>query len=112
MADRFTNPGESTSFGGGVDSGSLLPQDLAAGGGFLFSDIYAWYCFRKDKATGKLMPETVPDYFKLLNEMELRAFYGSTDGTEIKNQDIIECLNAEEMIPFEFGGNPDNIQNK
>lgn len=111
MSERFTNPGEGISFGGGVDGGSLLPEDLA-GAGSLFSDIYAWHCFRKDKATGKLMSESVPDYFKLLNEMELRAFYGSVDGTEIKNQDIIECLNTEEMIPFEFGGNPDNIQNK
>lgn len=102
--NRYASPEASMGFAGNVDSGSLIPQDIdIADGKYLINDMYAWYCFRKDK-DGTLQPETVPDYFKLLNEMEFRAFFGSEDGLENKNINVVETLNPEEMIPYEFGG--------
>jgi hypothetical protein len=86
----------------------LIPIDIADNGeDVLLNDMYAWHCFRKD-SNGQLIKEQTPNYFKLLNEIEFRAFYGSTDGLEVsKLQDTIEALNQEEMLPFEFGGNPE-----
>lgn len=86
----------------------LVPIDIGENGeDVLLNDMYAWHCFRKDR-DGKLIQESVPDYFKILNEIEFRSFYGSLDKLEVSRlQDTIEALNPEEMLPFEFGGNPE-----
>lgn len=106
FGNRYPSPEPQRGFGGDVSLSSLAPEDLdITSGDALLNDLYAWHCFRKDK-DGTLKSENVPDYFKLLNEIELRAFYGSTDGLEISDIDIIEALNPDERIPYEFGGDP------
>lgn len=100
--NRYPSP-EPSSFGGTLNAGSLMPIDIdITDGNYMINDMYAWHCFRKDK-NGKFIPESVPDYFKLLNEMEFRGFFGSEDGLENKSLNIVETLNPEEMVPYEFG---------
>jgi hypothetical protein len=80
-------------------SKSIVPSD----GGPIWSNPRFWNCIKVQQADDaenyKLTNPT--DYLKMQNEMIFRAFFGSIDGIEHK-EDILESLYPWEWIPFEY----------
>lgn len=77
----------------------------------LINNFYQWKCLQKDPLAtpdsgGSLVEAKTPEFFKLLNEMVFRNFFGSVDRTENKT-DELRSLYDFEMIPYEyFTGKP------
>ena len=87
------------------ESGVGGPQDLDifSGNGTLFTDMDMWHCYKGVVIGGKgYIKEQEPTPFcKMMNEMEFRAFYGSTD--DIQNKDIVlDAKFQHQLIPYEF----------
>jgi len=75
--------------------------DIVSGEGSLNNQFYVWQCIEKNAATKKADISTLPNFFKLQNEMAYRAFYGSVDGIENKSR-MLESLYSWELIPYEY----------
>lgn len=83
--------------------GNLGRDLIPAPGGTFFNGLFAWRCFDIDSDSnnfGKTI-ET-PPFFKLMNEMIFRAYFGSIDGVEHKNSQISDPKEFWEWIPYEY----------
>jgi hypothetical protein len=78
---------------------SFLPPTELSIGDTLNNNFYCWECLQPN-ANGFLIKTTTTDFLKHQNEMIFRAFYGSVDGIEIKND--LRSLFPWEMIPYEY----------
>jgi hypothetical protein len=81
------------------------PQDLDifSGNGTLFTDMDMWHCYKAvvKGGTGYIEEQEPTPFCKMMNEMEFRAFYGSTDN--IQNKDIVlDSKFQHQLIPYEF----------
>ena len=87
--------------------GNIIPSSAGANtGGALNCGFPAWMCIgvnngANDPATWGNYIET-PDFFKMQNEMIFRAFFGSVDGVEHKNTNIVGTKEFWEWIPYEY----------
>ena len=57
-----------------------------------------WHCY--DTITG--LESNPPNYFKWLNEMVFRGFYGSVDGAEFKGKFVAESKEATNWVPYDY----------
>jgi hypothetical protein len=78
---------------------------LNSGFNIINNDFHYWKCMEIDNNTNTLIPSSTPPFFKLMNEMMYRVFYGSVDGIEIKTNDMISQF-LWELIPYEFFTKP------
>lgn len=62
---------------------------------------YYWKCIRTDTEDESLAVSSTPNYYKLLNEMIFRAFFGSKDGIEFKDK-LLQSKMDFEWIPYEY----------
>ena len=67
---------------------------------------YSWICGASDESKTKPIQPVVPPYYKILNEMVFRAFYGSQDQLEFKKT-ILETKDDFEWIPYEYDSSID-----
>lgn len=77
--------------------------DIFSGNGTLFTDMDLWHCYKAvvKGGTGYLEEQETTPFCKMMNEMEFRAFYGSTDN--IQNKDIVlDSKYQHQLIPYEF----------
>jgi hypothetical protein len=87
--------------------GNIAPSlEGAAIGGPMNCGFPAWVCIGvddegSDTTTHGNYIET-PDFFKMQNEMIFRAFFGSIDGIEHKNTNIVGTKEFWEWIPYEY----------
>jgi hypothetical protein len=79
---------------GGYSQGTLRDGR----GGPVNNNLAFWSCI--DSETGKHAP--LSKFFKGMNEMIFRAFFGSTDGNENKSTDIADTKEPWEWIPYEY----------
>lgn len=88
-------------------NGNIAPSlEGADTGGPMNCGFPAWMCIGVDDegsnpATHGNYIET-PDFFKMQNEMIFRAFFGSVDGIEHKNTNIVGTKEFWEWIPYEY----------
>lgn len=82
--------------------GDVPPLEVATSSS-LNNLFYYWQCIQRNEY-GDWKYTTLPDLYKLFNEMEYRGFFGSTDHIEYKDR-ILESLYPWEIIPYEY----DNI---
>lgn len=89
-----------------ISSNPLQPLETTIGQGRLNNNMYMWECLEKNP-NGKLeKSDQLPELMKLMNEMTFRAFFGSMDGIENRNKDIMHNEFAHQLIPFEFFTKP------
>jgi hypothetical protein len=67
----------------------------------LINNFYQWKCLQKNPSDNMINDASTPDFFKLLNEMVFRTFFGSVDGIENKTPQL-KSLYDFEMIPYEY----------
>jgi hypothetical protein len=79
---------------GGYSQGSLKDGR----GGLVNNDLVFWSCFNINN--GKHSPLT--RFFKGMNEMIFRSFFGSTDGIENKSTEVADSKEPWEWIPYEY----------
>jgi len=79
--------------------GEIPPIEVATNSS-LNNLFYYWQCLQRDQY-GDWKYTTLPDFYKLLNEMQFRGFYGSTDLIENKSS-ILESLYPWEIVPYEY----------
>ena len=92
--------------------GRLGKDIIPPPGGPVYSDFYAWQCIKtKEPEPGKPDPYSShqlgefvdpPAFYKWMNEMIFRGFFGSVDGVEHKNTDIMDSKEPHEWIPYEY----------
>ena len=71
----------------------------SAGPGGPFTNILQmWHCVDPTK---RLNNTEAPDYFKLQNEMIFRAYFGSDDNLEHKDN-YVDSLETFEWTPYEY----------
>jgi hypothetical protein len=90
----------------------LDPRDISQAGGpttegqgALINNFYQWECVQQKPDTREVEPAKTPEVFQLFNEMVFRAFFGSVDGIEYKEEKI-KSMFPFEMIPFEYFTKP------
>lgn len=71
----------------------------------LINNFYEWKCIELNQNRTGLEEATTPDFFKLLNEMVFRSFFGSVDEIENKTPRL-KSLYDFEMIPYEYFTRP------
>lgn len=71
----------------------------------LINNFYYWECFQQNPVTQNIIPAQTPEFFKLMNEMWFRAFFGSVDHIEHKTEKL-KSLYDWEAIPFEYFTKP------
>ena len=76
----------------------LGPTELLQGSA-VNNHFYCWHCLQLNEQKN-IVSTTIPDFLKAQNEMMYRAFFGSTDGIESKND--LQSLFPWEMIPYEY----------
>jgi len=69
--------------------------------GNINNSLYVWVALQRNPLTFSLEPTTLPDFFKLQNEMIFRSFFGSVDKIENKS-DVAASYFPWEMIPYEY----------
>ena len=69
--------------------------------GNINNSLYVWVALQRNPATFSLEPTTLPDFFKLQNEMIFRSFFGSVDKIENKS-DVAASYFPWELIPYEY----------
>lgn len=62
---------------------------------------FSWMCSYTNKDKTRPLDFMVPAYYKLLNEVIFRAFYGSSDGAEFKEYGL-KTKSEHEWIPYEY----------
>jgi len=67
---------------------------------------YSWMCGYTNKERTEAIKTTVPPYYKILNEMIFRAFYGSKDRIEFKEEKL-STHDDFEWIPYEYDASID-----
>lgn len=91
--------------------GRLGEDIIPPPGGPIYNDFYAWQCIKvranredpyQDNQYGEFIEP--PDFYKFMNEMIFRGFFGSVDGVENKNTDIMDSKEPYEWIPYEYFG--------
>lgn len=90
--------------------GRLGEDIIPPPGGPVNNDFYAWQCIKtkqpsqNDQYPNQTIGEFVdpPDFYKWMNEMIFRGFFGSVDGVENKNTDIMDSKEPHEWIPYEY----------
>ena len=60
-----------------------------------------WSCIKTDKDNKSIFSQLFPNYYKILNEMIFRAFFGSVDGVEFKQKNLETKMDFE-WIPYEY----------
>jgi len=88
-------------------NGNLAKDIIPPPGGPMFNGLSIWRCIdfnRNSPNLGKMVDP--PLFFKVQNEMIFRAYFGSTDGIEIKNSPISEAKEFWEWIPYEYFDGP------
>jgi hypothetical protein len=89
-----------------ISTNPLQPLETTIGQGRLNNNMYMWECLEKNP-NGKLeKSDQLPELMKIMNEMTFRAFFGSMDGIENRNKDIMHNEFAHQLIPFEFFTKP------
>lgn len=78
--------------------GQLTKSLLPSPGGPFDTTLQFWHCI--DSKTGAYVD--LPKYFKWLNEMIYRAYYGSTDAIEHSGRDLSESRETFDWIPYEY----------
>lgn len=91
------------------ENGRLIPTVYRQSGGRINSGLYAWQCIKvraneNDPYQNNQYGEFVdpPDVFKWMNEMIFRGYFGSVDGVENKNTDMMDTKEMWEWIPYEY----------
>jgi hypothetical protein len=82
----------------------LIPfeVDLTEVYGNINNSLYIWTALQRDGTEfNRLAPATLPDFFKLQNEMTFRAFFGSVDKIENKAS-VAPSHFPWELIPYEY----------
>lgn len=69
--------------------------------GNINNSLYVWVALQRNAQTRSLESTTLPDFFKLQNEMIFRSFFGSVDKIENKS-DVVASYYPWEMIPYEY----------
>lgn len=72
--------------------------------GQLANNFVCWKCIGED---GKVLSDP-PAFFKVMNEMHYRAFFGSSDLIEHKG-DVMDTQDAWEWIPYELYATPSTL---
>lgn len=75
--------------------------DLTGSNGSINNSLYYWTCYQKNPDSGLLEQTTLPDFFKLQNEMIFRAFFGSVDKIENRTN-TTKSYFPWELIPYEY----------
>jgi len=78
--------------------GALTKSLIPAPGGPIDSTPKYWHCF--DTEYGNLVD--TPDYFKMLNEMIFRGYYGSMDAAEFKGSLFAESKELTNWVPYDY----------
>lgn len=81
----------------------IVPIDMGSSE-HQINNLYVWECLQK-ATNGTLEKTSVPDFFKVMNEMMFRAFYGSVDEIEIKSDGLTSSY-THDMIPYEYFNKP------
>lgn len=66
-----------------------------------------FYCWRCVDNSGEYVD--TPDFYKMMNEMIFRGFYGSDDGSELSNSPFGKSVEPWEWIPYEFYQQDDGL---
>ena len=75
-----------------------LTKTINRSGGPIYDNIMMWKCI--DPKTGTY--KEPPLYYKWMNEMIFRSFFGSVDGAEHRGNIAIEAKDPGRMVPFDF----------
>jgi hypothetical protein len=78
--------------------GELTKSLIPGPGGPFDTTLQFWYCI--DYKTGQYVD--LPRYFKWLNEMIYRAYYGSTDAVEHSGRNLSESRETFDWIPYDY----------
>ena len=78
--------------------GQLTKSLSSQAGGPINDNIMIWKCI--DPVTGKYKEPTL--YYKWMNEMIFRSFFGSVDAAENRGNIIMESKDPGSTIPFDF----------
>jgi len=78
--------------------GELTKSLIPGPGGPVDSTLQFWHCI--DYVTGQYTD--LPRYFKWLNEMIYRAYYGSTDAVEHSGKNLSESRETFDWIPYDY----------
>jgi hypothetical protein len=87
-------------FRGNISRGGVTRTD----GMNLKNNFISWICNLTNSQTNSIVQTFVPNYYKMLNEMIFRGFFGSADGVEMKLP-VSKTLNIFEWIPYEYDRN-------
>lgn len=86
----------------------LSPKGTTSYGGVSRTDgmnvkntFLSWVCSFTQKNNPGVVRNAVPSYYKILNEMIFRGFFGSRDGVEMKTFNL-KTMNIFEWIPYEY----------
>ena len=79
--------------------GEVPPVEVATDSS-LNNLFYYWQCLQRNEK-GEWKYANLPDFYKILNEMEFRGFFGSTDYIENKDP-TLESLYPWEIVPYEY----------
>lgn len=89
-------------------NGNLVKTVSPPEGGMMYTTYSAWKCIKVNNAEGEGGSSSIgkyidpPAFFKWMNEMIFRGFFGSTDGVENKNTDSLDTKEMWEWIPYEY----------
>jgi hypothetical protein len=78
--------------------GQLTKSLLSGPGGPFYPDLQFWYCI--NTRTGSYIDP--PKYFKWLNEMIFRAYYGSIDGAEHRGSSLSSSKEYFDWLPYDY----------
>jgi hypothetical protein len=78
--------------------GQLTKSIMQQGGGPVYDNMVMWQCI--DAKTGGYIEP--PTYYKWMNEMIFRAYFGSVDGAENKGALSLRSQDPSDWIPFEL----------
>jgi hypothetical protein len=89
------------------ENGDIEPTQRFGGNGLMSNGFSAWTCIgvpgdigSDPSLDGKII--ATPDFYKMQNEMIFRAFFGSADGIEHKNTNLMTSKEMWEWIPYEY----------
>jgi hypothetical protein len=94
------------------EDGDIEPTLKFGGNGLMNNGFTAWNCIKvrgdNNLSDPSLDGKTIetPDFYKMQNEMIFRAFFGSTDGIEHKNTNVMTSKEMWEWIPYEYYTGP------
>ena len=82
---------------GGLSKSTYRPGTISDNSTLMPFEYHCWRCVDDD---GEYVD--TPPFYKMMNEMIFRGFFGSTDGVEQTNEKILTSKEPWEWIPYDF----------